>query len=124
MTAVMVAIGAALGAAGRWWLDRRIQSRVEGQYPWGTFTINVSGSLVLGVVLARSAAGQLSVGLTALLATGLCGGFTTFSTFGFEAVRLIQEGSRPTAAAYTVASALAGLAAVTAGWYVASAWIG
>ena len=114
--------GAAVGAPLRWWLDRFIQSRHDSTFPWGTFTINVLGSLLLGGVLGSATGG--SSAWVAVLGTGFCGGFTTFSTFGYETVRLTQEGSNLTAVLNVVASLGVGLLAATAGWYVASAWLG
>ncbi len=111
--AVLVAAGAAVGAPLRFLLDRAIQRRVSGAFPWGTFTVNVAGCFVLGVVAAGgSHTAALFVGV------GLCGAFTTFSTFGHETERLLASGSRQVAAANVVGSASAGLVAAAAGWWI------
>lgn len=113
MILVLVMAGAAVGAPARWALDRLIQTRHPSLFPWGTFTINVLGSLLLGFVVGAGA----SAPLVALLGTGFCGGFTTFSTFSFETVRMSEEGRGGRALLYVAASLLVGLAAATLGWY-------
>jgi len=111
---LMVMAGAAVGAPARWMLDRSIQIRHPSLFPWGTFTINVLGSLLLGVVVGAAA----SAPLVAVLGTGFCGGFTTFSTFSFEAVRMTEESHGRRALLYVAASLVAGLLAATLGWYL------
>ncbi len=104
--------GAGAGAASRWLLDRWIAARHDSVFPWGTFTINVLGSLLLGVVLGLAAPQPAAL----LLGTGFCGGFTTFSTFGFETVRLLEEGSGVAALLNVTASLAVGMLAAFAGW--------
>lgn len=111
---LLVMAGAAVGAPARWLLDRSIQTRHPSLFPWGTFTINMLGSLLLGFVVGAAA----SAPLLALLGTGFCGGFTTFSTFSFEAVRMTEEGRGGRALGYVAASLVVGLAAATLGWYL------
>jgi CrcB protein len=108
---LLVALGAAVGAPLRYATDRLVQSRVGGRFPWGTFTVNVSGSFVLGLVLGAGA----SPTVTALVGTGFCGALTTYSTFGWETVRLGSDGHRRLAAINAVGSALACLAAAGLG---------
>ena len=117
MTLALVMLGAALGAPLRWWVDRFVQARHDSVFPWGTFTVNVLGSFLLGVVAASAVRGSAWY---AVLGTGFCGGFTTFSTFSFENVRLLEQGSRGVAALNLVASVSAGLAAAFAGWMIGS----
>jgi CrcB protein len=112
----LVMLGAAVGAPCRWLLDQRIQSSHDSVFPWGTLTINVTGSLLLGVILGTVALGHGSPELAALAGTGFCGGFTTFSTFGFETVRLAEQGSNLEAARNVVVSLGVGLLAAFAGW--------
>ena len=88
MSLLLVALGAAVGAVSRWLTDRFVQSRHTSFFPWGTFTVNVLGSLVLGFLLGLDTAPDLLL----VLGTGFCGGFTTFSTFSFETVVLAGEG--------------------------------
>jgi CrcB protein len=118
VTLALVMLGAALGAPLRWWVDRAVQARHDSVFPWGTFTVNVLGSFVLGVVAAAATRGSPWY---ALLGTGFCGGFTTFSTFSFENVRLWEQGSGRIAAFNLAGSVAAGLAAAFAGWMIGSA---
>lgn len=120
MTLVLVMLGAAVGAPCRWLLDQAIQTRRESAFPLGTWTINVTGSLLLGVILGAAAFGAGSPELVALAGTGFCGGFTTYSTFGFETVRLAEDGSFLEAGINIASSVVVGLAAAVAGWYLAA----
>jgi fluoride exporter len=108
---LFVAIGAAVGAPLRYLTDRAVQARHDSLFPWGTFVVNVAGSLILGVLIGGATAGAVPGDLMALLGTGLCGALTTYSTFGFETVRLIEERARFYAVLYAVASIVAGLGA-------------
>lgn len=121
MTALLVLVGAAAGAPARWLVDQLVRHRVAGVFPWGTVLINLVGSLVLGVVLGATAGGG-GAALVALLGTGFCGGFTTFSSFGFETVRLAEEGDYGQAAFNVTASVVLGLLAAFAGWYLGQAF--
>jgi fluoride exporter len=117
MTLLFVALGAALGAPLRYLTDRAIQARHDSVFPWGTLTVNVAGSLVLGVLTGLPAGPQV----TALIGTGFCGALTTYSTFGYETVRLLQDGARFYAAMNFIASLIAGLGAAALGLLVAQA---
>ena len=121
MTLLLVMIGAAIGAPTRWLLDQAVSTRSSGVFPLGTWTINISGSLLLGLVLAANAFGPAPLAIVALLGTGFCGGFTTFSTFGFETIRLVESGSGLEAGINVVSSLAVGLLAAVAGWYVGQA---
>jgi fluoride exporter len=107
----MVALGAVVGAPLRYASDRLVQSRHNTGFPWGTFTVNVVGSFVLGVVVGEAA----SPWLTALVGTGFCGALTTYSTFGYETVQLAAGGSRLFALFNALSSVLAGLGAAGLG---------
>ncbi|MGW8973387.1 fluoride efflux transporter CrcB [Streptomyces platensis] len=115
MNWLLVVAGAAVGAPLRYLTDRYVQSRHDTVFPWGTFTVNVAGSLVLGLLTGAVTAGAASSHAQLLLGTGLCGGLTTYSTFSYETLRLAADGARGYAAANAVASVAAGLAAVFAG---------
>ena len=121
MTALLVLLGAAIGAPARWWLDQLIQARQPGSFPLGTLVINVTGSLLLGLLLGAQSAGATGAGVVAFAGTGFCGGFTTFSTFGYETVRLAQERLRRAASLNVLASVGLGLLAAYAGWELATA---
>ena len=111
-------LGAAIGAPSRWLLDQAISSRNARAFPLGTWTINVTGSFALGLIVAASIFGPATSAFVALAGVGFCGGFTTFSTFGFETIRLTEEGSTFEAGLNVVSSVLVGLAAAFAGWYL------
>ncbi|WGP06794.1 fluoride efflux transporter CrcB [Bacillus subtilis] len=90
---VFIALAAAggLGASSRMLLDGLIKSRMSTALPWGTIIINVSGSLVLGLLTGLAGANLLPEAWHLVLGTGFLGGYTTFSTASFETVRLLQE---------------------------------
>jgi fluoride exporter len=118
VTVLLVLLGGAIGAPLRYLTDLFVQSRHDTVFPWGTLTVNVTGSLLLGgLASAVSNAGAPSWLLT-LVGTGFCGALTTFSTFGFETVRLVEDGSWVEALLNVTASMLMGLLAVAAGWLV------
>ena len=117
MTVLLVALGAAIGAPLRYLTDRAIQSRYDSVFPWGTLTVNVAGSLLLGFVTGLPA----GPGVTAFVGTGFCGALTTYSTFSYETLRLVQDGARFYAVVNVVASVATGLAAAYAGLLLAHA---
>ncbi len=106
MIAVLVAVGGAAGAVVRYLVGRWIN---RPGAPWGTLAVNVTGSFVLGCVLARA-----DPATAALVGTGFCGALTTYSTFALETVEL----PRRRAVAYALGSVVAGLAAAAAGWWL------
>jgi fluoride exporter len=108
---LLVAAGAAVGAPARYLTDRLIQSRHDSVFPWGTLAVNVLGSFVLGLLTGLPA----GTAVTAGLGVGFCGALTTYSTFGYETLRLAQDGARAYAAANAVGSVLAAVAAAYAG---------
>ncbi|MEU5908796.1 fluoride efflux transporter CrcB [Micromonospora sp. NPDC047467] len=115
MSVLLIALGAAVGAPLRYLTDRAVQSRHDSAFPWGTLTVNVVGSLLLGVLVGLPA----GPAVTALLGTGFCGALTTYSTFSYETLRLAQAGRRLLALANVSVSVAAGLAAATAGYALA-----
>jgi len=110
-----VAAGGLVGAPSRYLLDRAITGRAESDRPWGTFVINVTGSLLLGFLTGLTMTGHLSEVGKALLGTGFCGAYTSFSTFTFESVRLLEDGRIVDAVGNVVISVALGLAAAAAG---------
>lgn len=117
MIVVLVAAGAAVGAPMRYLLDRAIQTRHDSVFPWGTLTVNVLGCLVLGVLAGLPAPAPLS----ALLGVGFCGALTTYSTFSYETLRLLQNRTYLLATLNVVVSLVAGLGAAYVGITVAAA---
>lgn len=116
---VAVALAGGVGAACRFVLDGLVRSRTAGDYPLGTMIINVSGSLLLGVLTGLGLAHLASDELVLVLGTGLLGGYTTFSTASVETVRLLQGGRY-------AASLVAGLGMLVASVAAAGAglWLG
>jgi fluoride exporter len=121
MTVLLVVLGAVIGAPLRYLTDRTVQTRHDSVFPWGTFAVNVSGSCLLGFLYAGVRAGGVPSTVMTLLGTGFCGALTTYSTFSFETMRLLQSGSRFYALANVVASIIAGLGAAFLGAAIAQA---
>ncbi|MER5356823.1 fluoride efflux transporter CrcB [Streptomyces sp. NPDC002785] len=121
MNWLLVIAGAAVGAPLRYLTDRAVQSRHDTVFPWGTFAVNVTGSLILGLLTGAVAAGAASSPLQLLIGTGLCGALTTYSTFSYETLRLAEDGAKFYAAANVVASVVVGLGAAFAGVAIAEA---
>jgi CrcB protein len=118
---LLVIVGAMVGAPLRYLTDRAVQSRHDTVFPWGTFTVNVSGCAILGLLTGAATEGAASSHLQLLLGTGLCGALTTYSTFSYETLRLTEDGARFYAVANVVGSLIAGLGAVVLGFSFAQA---
>ncbi|WP_052867270.1 fluoride efflux transporter CrcB [Streptomyces niger] len=119
MNWLLVIAGAMVGAPLRYLTDRAVQARHDTVFPWGTFAVNVVGSLVLGLLTGAVAAGAASSQVQLLIGTGLCGALTTYSTFSYETLRLAEGGARLFAAANALGTVVAGLCAAFAGAAVA-----
>ncbi|MFE5970180.1 fluoride efflux transporter CrcB [Streptomyces sp. NPDC056463] len=117
MNWLFVVAGAVVGAPLRYLTDRALRARHESVFPWGTFTVNVAGSFVLGLLTGVSSAHT-----RLLLATGLCGALTTYSTFSYETLKLYESGAKGYAAANVAGSLAAGLGAVWLGVEATGAW--
>jgi CrcB protein len=113
----LLTVGGGLGANARYWFGVLV-ARLQGEavFPWATFLINVAGSVALGLVAAAYLhhPDPARRNWYLFLGTGFCGGFTTFSTFSFETLALIENGRPWTAAAYAIGSVAVGLAGVWA----------
>jgi CrcB protein len=113
---VGVALGGAFGASARYLLDHAIEQRSFSIFPWATFTINVTGCLLIGVVTeALVDRHHLPPWIRVGLVMGVIGGYTTFSTFAEEALSLFDAHDAAVALAYTIGSVVTGIAAVYAG---------
>jgi CrcB protein len=110
-----IAAGGFVGASSRYLLDRAVNRRTDSELPWGTFLINVTGSLLFGLLTGLVLSHHLGSVPKALVGTGFCGAYTTFSTFTYETLRLVEEGELRQAALNVTASVVIGLAAATAG---------
>ncbi|MET7331967.1 fluoride efflux transporter CrcB [Nonomuraea sp. NPDC005650] len=117
MTLLLIVLGAAVGAPLRYLADRAVQARHDTVFPWGTLAVNVAGSALLGFLVGLPVGG----GVMALAGTGFCGALTTYSTFGYETVRLVEEGARFHAVANAGAGVVAGLGAAFCGAALAQA---
>lgn len=115
----LVALGAAVGAPLRYLTDRFVQSRHDTVFPWGTLTVNIVGSFILGAVTA--AGRHLDPLLAAALGVGFCGALTTYSTFGYETLRLLESRARFYAAANVTASVVSGVGAAMVGFALCAA---
>ncbi|HYQ64141.1 fluoride efflux transporter CrcB [Actinophytocola sp.] len=120
MTAVLVFLGAAVGAPLRYLTDRLVQSRHDSLFPWGTLTVNLAGCLVLGALTGAA----VSDPVLAVAGTGFCGALTTYSTFSYETFRLAERRSYFYAATNVVVSVVAGLGAALLAYTVAAGLVG
>ena len=114
------AVAAAIGAPARFVVDGFVRDRTDGTFPWGTFVVNVSGCLLLGILTGLGLYHDLSPTTRTVLGTGGLGAYTTFSTLTFETVRLAEEGSVGAAAGNAAGSFVVGLAAAAAGLALAA----
>lgn len=110
-----IAIGGAVGALARYGLGGWVQSRAGFGFPWGTLIVNVLGCLMIGFAMRYLEAVRLPAEMRALIGVGVLGAFTTFSTFSYETVALVEEGAWARAAAYSIGSLALGIVAVYAG---------
>ena len=113
-----VAAGA-VGAPARYLLDRAVAERAQGAFPWGTFVVNITGSFLFGVLTGLGLNHAFPKVPRIVVGTGFCGAYTTFSTFTFETVRLLEEGAVAEAFRNAAGSFIAGSVAAAAGLAVA-----
>ncbi len=112
---ILVGLGGAVGSVARFLGQRYVYSIHPHPFPFGTFLVNITGCLLIGIFYGLSERGNiLTPDWRLLLTTGLCGGFTTFSTFAYENVNLLRAGDFLYAGLYTAGSMVLGIAA-TAG---------
>ena len=111
-----IALGGAAGSVARYALGLAIQSRAGLDFPLGTLVVNLTGCVLLGFLIRYTlATPAIGPEARALLTVGLCGGYTTFSTFGYETVALIQDGDWGRAAVYVALSVAGSLIGVMLG---------
>ena len=122
---LLVGLGGGLGAAARFWLADSIKARRPTGFPWGTWIVNVLGSLAIGVVTGWLVlAGPGTEPWRLLLATGLCGGFTTFSTASVETVTMFRGGRHVAAVLHALSTLAVTVLAVAGGVAVVAAAVG
>lgn len=121
MSFLVVVLAAACGAAARYLLDYYIVSRTDGAIPWGTFTVNVSGSFALGVLLGLVVFRGVPAEYEIVFGTGFLGAYTTFSTWLYEVVRLLEQGRVRAGLWNVLGSWAAGTAAAAVGLWIA--WV-
>ena len=120
---LIVGTGSFIGGAMRYWLSTLMKSVCGQGFPWGTLMVNLLGCFLFGMLFAvfgKSNATDNTWFL--LLTTGVCGGFTTFSTFANESVQMLQQGNTWGFVGYVATSVVAGLALIALGYGVAKAW--
>jgi len=113
-------IAAAVGAPVRYLVDGAIAERAEGVFPWGTFVINASGSLLLGALTGLGLYHAFPKVPKVILGTGFCGSYTTFSTFTYETVELLEEGALNEAARNALGTLIVGAGAAALGLALAA----
>ena len=115
-----VAFGSAVGGVTRVLVGGALQQRIAGPFPIGTFIVKITGSLILGFLMRYTlASATVSAEMRALLTTGFCGGYTTFSTFSYETLILIEAGDYRRASLYAVLSVILSVAGATVGVFAA-----
>lgn len=115
---LLVFLGGGIGSALRYAIGRIFNTSSAG-YPWGTFSVNIIGSLLIGVFMGIALKNNnLSENQTLLLVTGLCGGFTTFSAFAYENQQFLKVGDFTAFAIYTLCSLSLGILAVFLGLFI------
>jgi len=110
-----IGTGSFIGGVFRYLLSQLIQTRFLSTFPFGTFTVNIIGCFLIGLVFGFSERGHLTQEWRLFLATGLLGGFTTFSAFSNEAIGMLRDGQFWYASAYIVSSVVIGLIATIIG---------
>lgn len=116
MTYALVGVFGAAGALSRYWLDGRVSDLVHGQFPWGTFVINVLGAFLLGLLVALTTERLLPhPNWRTALGIGFLGSFTTFSTYTYETVKLAEDGAVGLALLNSIGMLALGLLAAASG---------
>lgn len=120
MTLLVIGLGGALGAVSRYVTSGWVQTLSGGFFPWGTFAVNVAGSLLLGFAVVWLQSTTASAELRDLITVGFLGSFTTFSTFSYETVAMLRDGEWWRAGGYAAGSVTLGLVAVALGGFLAA----
>jgi fluoride exporter len=113
-------VAGAVGAPLRYVVDNTVQDRTDGAFPWGTLVVNASGSLLLGFLTGLALYHAFPDTPRVVLGTGFCGAYTTFSTFGFETVRLLEDDALGEALLNALGTLVTGAAAAALGLALAA----
>jgi len=117
---LLVGAGGAVGSIARYSIGHLAGKYAPGSFPWGTFAVNILGCLIIGILFGLVSKNQwMQQGGYLLLASGFCGGFTTFSTFALDNINLMQKGFSVTAILYTALSLVLGLLLCRVGLWLA-----
>jgi fluoride exporter len=117
-TTLLIGLGSFIGGMGRYLIWKVIQTQFVTVFPYGTFTVNVVGCFLIGVVFGWSAKGNLDPTWQLFLTTGILGGFTTFSAFSIETINMLRSGNTGVAFGYVALSLLFGFAGTIAGFSI------
>ena len=120
MIAVGILVFGAIGAVARYFVDGVVTDRVEGRLPYGTLVVNVAGSFILGVVVGLVLYHGGSANTRALIGTGFCGAFTTWSALSWETMRLVEDGATGAAVLALIVGVSTSLLAAAAGLVLSS----
>ena len=113
---LLVIIGSAIGGGCRFWISTWMQKQLTTSFPIGTFTVNMLGCLAIGLIVGMAEKSSMNqTNLTLLLASGFCGGFTTFSAFALENIQLLKNGLNVQSATYIIVSVAVGVALAKTG---------
>jgi fluoride exporter len=118
VTYLWIALGSAIGGAARYWTSGLVAHHFGETFPWGTLMVNVLGSFIIGLIATlTSPDGRLFIGSEArqFLMLGICGGYTTFSSFSFQTLELVRDGEMVRASGYIILSVVLCLVAVWLG---------
>ena len=119
---LLVFLGGGIGSAIRYTIGNFFNATSKG-FPWGTFSVNTIGSLLIGVFMGLALKNSnFSENQTLLLVTGLCGGFTTFSAFAYENQQFLKEGDLTSFAIYTLGSISLGILSVFLGLVISKSF--
>ena len=116
---LFIGIGGFIGSILRFVVQQAVDRTIQGTLPWGIFTVNIAGSLLIGIIMGVALhKNLLSDELRLFLATGFCGGFTTFSAFSFDSFKLVENGEYMHTLMYSGGSVICGIIATMAGIFL------
>ncbi|KAA8786614.1 CrcB protein [Paenibacillus sp. 4624] len=115
---IWIGLAGVLGALLRYSLGKVVSRKLGTSFPWGTWMINISGSVILGMLYGGHQAGNLPDEIWVVWGTGFCGAYTTFSTFGYETLTLMAQQRQTRAGIYVVSSVVVGVLGCLAGVWI------